>query len=172
MTKKARLAIEALEAELQVIELKTLNEILGGVNFGNNDCVIQAIAAATGRRYDYVLSQYGTFMAERNGMSHIPGASGMYEYTGSSTGVNSTDAGAFAAFMGLTRQGDVPTGSSGMSMNGDQNVAFLNLGGGNGHAIVITGNASSSSYYYYDPQAGTTGTISKNDSRIMGSWGY
>ncbi len=57
--------------------------------------------------------------------------------------------------MGFKSEGDTPERSNGFCVSGDQSVAILDLGSGNGHAIVLTGNASATHYNYYDPQSET-----------------
>lgn len=165
---KAKLAFDLLEKEMEALSSVESNAFKGGYVSGWSDCVIEAISFATGRPYDEVYSAYGAFMSSSTGTHN----SGYWQYDLVTNGVTFDNAAAFAQYMGLTNVGDTPHGASGYSVSGDQSVAFLNNGGGNGHAIVLTGNASSGQYYYYDPQSGVTGTISKTDPRIIGTYGY
>lgn len=165
---KQILAFEQLEAEMELITKDELTELKGGDDpFIPSDCVFQAIAFATGRTVTEVLVAYGNHVNSSTGTT---GISGMID--GFANGVTPENAAWLANNFGLTNEGDTPTGASGSSFMGDQSVAFLNNGSGNGHAIVLTGNANYGEYYYHDPQTGTNGTISKTDPRIMGTYGY
>lgn len=166
---RAKLAFDLLEQEMEVLTSKQTNEFKGGQTTGFNDCVIEAISYATGLSYNQVLDAYGAFKETTTGVS---GSSGAWEYNAISNGVNYTDACAFAVHMGLTNSGDVPQGANGTTQTGDQSVAYLDYGNGNGHAIVLTGNANNNDYSYYDPQNNVWGTISKNDPRFMQTFGY
>lgn len=172
MKKKLKLAFEQLEKELFPISSIEMNSFKGGTStgisqFGLNDCVIHAIAFATGLDYNQVLDRYGIWRSNSTGNS-----SGAEEFNAVFGGITNDVAANFAQYMGLTNAGDDPQGPTGYSVMGDQSVAFLNNGDGTGHAIVLTGNASSTHYYYYDPQNGTTGTIRKLDPMIVGTYGY
>lgn len=167
MNNKAKLAFEMLEQEMEVIGRGNLENFKGG-NGPLNDCVIEAIAFATGRSYNEVLDAYGSFMSTSTGS----GSSGSWEFDIVLNGTSVANAAAFAQHMGLTNVGDTPEGANGYSVFGDQSVVFLDYGEGNGHAVVITGNQDAFNYYYYDPQNGVTGTIAKNSSQIIGSFGY
>lgn len=168
--KKSKLAFEELEKEMELLLPNLQRELKGGYS-GTlpGDCMIEAVAFATGKSYNEVLDDFGTWAASQSGWNSNPAVN---ELMVVNSGMDGTSAAGFAQFMGLTKAGDVPEGPNGYSVSGDQSVAFLDLGGGSGHAIVLTGNANLGEYSYYDPQNGTTGTISKNDSRFAGTYGY
>ncbi len=161
---KARLAFDSLEKEMETLTPQQANETKGGSGWG--DCVIEAIAFATGMDYNDVLDAYGQYMASTYG-----GNAGAYELDIAFNGISAGIAGSFAQTMGLSNSGDTPQGPSGYSVSGDCSVAFLSAGG-SGHAVVLTGNASATEYYYYDPQNHVTGTISKSSASIVGTYGY
>lgn len=167
MKNKAKLAFELLEQEMEVVYKEDLIQFVGGSGGFNSDCVIEAIAFATGKSYNEVLDAYGSFMLSATGT----GSSGNWEMDAVVNGVSLDAASLFAQHMGLTHEGDTPQGSGGMSYIGDQSVAFLKIGS-SGHAVVLTSNASSTEYYYYDPQNQTTGTISKDDPSLVQTYGY
>jgi len=170
---KQTLAFDQLEAEMELITKDELLGYKGGDGSGMPaDCVFQAVAFATGRSVEEVTAAYGTYKANSTGFGNVTGASGVYEFLGTTQGLSIEDGVWLAHNFGLTNDGDTPQGATGTSMMGDQSVAFLDNGNGNGHAIVLTGNASYTDYYYYDPQSQTTGTISKTDPRIIGTYGY
>jgi len=170
MKKKLKLAFEQLEQEMQLIHTNELGTYKGGDPGFGNDCVFYAISFATGLSYQAVSNSFGTWAMTQSGWNHTN--SGVNSGIAQINGIDPVTAGNFAQYMGLNHVGDRPVGPSGVSVSGDVSVAYLNLGSGLGHAIVLTGNASGNNYYYYDPQNNVTGTIAKNDPSIIATYGY
>ncbi|WP_398453332.1 hypothetical protein AB3466_17805 [Sphingobacterium thalpophilum] len=166
MKKKTKLAFEELERELSLISIAQMFNVLGGTSFGSgNDCVLYAIAFATGKSYQEVYDAFGAYAANEKGWGKIEGASGVFALIGSNSGIDLNLAIGFANSVGFGSSGDL-SGDANTSTSGNVAVVYLDYGNGNGHAVVVTAHDGVSGYYYHDPQNGTNGMLSKNDPRI------
>ncbi len=168
MKKKTKLAFEELEKELSLMSLSQMFNVLGGFSFGSgNDCVIYAIAFATGKSYEDVNESFGDFYAKKNNISGIDGSKEIGKLIASNSGIDFGLATEFANSMGLYSNSGV-SGDADLSTSGNMSVVFLDNGNGNGHAIVVTAHDGKSGFYYHDPQNGTNGMLANNDPRIAG----
>lgn len=166
-----KMALEELGREFLVLKGSEMQSILGGTGYyfdGPADCVFQTISFMTGESVVSVQSRYAAYMA-LNYDSQGYGAQ-WYDMVGYS-GVRADHISYLMDSYGLTA-GVVPQGQSGYSHYNDQAIVLLSGGYGYmGHAVILTGNVDGWTYSYYDPQNGTHGTISKNDSRILATYG-
>lgn len=66
---KLKLDFKELEDQMELLNKDDLTQFQGGSGSsgGWNDCVIEAIAFATGRSYNEVLQSYGSFMYNSTG---------------------------------------------------------------------------------------------------------
>ncbi|MDR6339105.1 hypothetical protein HNQ91_002156 [Filimonas zeae] len=165
MTKKVRLAFEMLESEMEKISGEELSGFKGGDGWG--DCVFQSISFATGLSVSQIQQAYADHINTYGWSSQTA-----YNYVGIQ-GVSGSDVAWLMSQYGLS-SGYYSTGGYNTSSSGDAGILLIDLDG-NGtpdHAINVTGNANSTGYYTYDAQSSSGGTISMNDPRIVGSYGF